>query len=128
VTAVKVVDASAVAAMLFGEPEGVAIGAELEGVSITAPTLLVFEIGNICIKKMRRFPEKRLTLISALGLYARLNIDLAEVDLKGITLLADQSGLSAYDASCLWLARTLSVELVTLDRRLDAAAKRIVLV
>jgi predicted nucleic acid-binding protein len=125
VTAVKVVDASAVAAMLFGEPEGVAVGAELEGASLAAPALLVFEIGNICIKKLRRFPEKRSATVSALGLFARMNIDLAEVDLIGVTLLADQSGLSAYDASYLWLARNLNAELVTLDRRLAAAAGQI---
>jgi predicted nucleic acid-binding protein len=35
--------------------------------------------------------------------------------------LAVQSGLSAYDASYLWLARHHDAELVTLDKKLQAA-------
>jgi predicted nucleic acid-binding protein len=37
--------------------------------------------------------------------------------------LALETGLTAYDASYLWLARRLGAELVTLDKALDAAAK-----
>jgi predicted nucleic acid-binding protein len=36
--------------------------------------------------------------------------------------LAEATGLTAYDASYLWLARTLNAELVTLDRKLAAAS------
>ena len=36
--------------------------------------------------------------------------------------LAERIGLTAYDASYLWLARRTGAELVTLDRRLAAAA------
>ncbi len=35
--------------------------------------------------------------------------------------LAEAAGLTAYDASRLWLARSLGAELVTLDRKLAAA-------
>ncbi|HZT90151.1 MAG TPA: type II toxin-antitoxin system VapC family toxin [Stellaceae bacterium] len=35
--------------------------------------------------------------------------------------LAEAAGLTAYDASYLWLARALGAELVTLDRKLAAA-------
>lgn len=37
--------------------------------------------------------------------------------------LARRTGLSAYDASYLWLARHLGAELVTLDAKLANAAK-----
>ena len=44
------------------------------------------------------------------------------VDQAGVVVLATATGLTAYDASYLWLARHLQAELVTLDRRLAAAA------
>jgi predicted nucleic acid-binding protein len=47
-------------------------------------------------------------------------IKLAGASLVAPSLLA--TGLSAYDASYLWLARDLDVELVTLDRQLAKAA------
>ncbi len=36
--------------------------------------------------------------------------------------LAEAAGLTAYDASYLWLSRALDAELVTLDQKLAAAA------
>lgn len=42
--AVNVVDASAVAALLFGEPEAAAVAERLRGCDLAAPALLPFEI------------------------------------------------------------------------------------
>jgi predicted nucleic acid-binding protein len=39
-----------------------------------------------------------------------------------VVLLAEATKLSFYDASYLWLSRSLGVPLVTLDRRLEDAA------
>jgi predicted nucleic acid-binding protein len=36
--------------------------------------------------------------------------------------LDEETGLTAYDASYLWLSRTLGAELITLGRRLQVAA------
>jgi len=44
------------------------------------------------------------------------------VDPDAVLLLAIETGPSAYDASCLWLARSRGAELVTLDKTLAAAA------
>jgi predicted nucleic acid-binding protein len=44
------------------------------------------------------------------------------VDHPRILDLAEATGLTAYDASYLWLARALGAELVTLDRKLAAAS------
>ena len=41
-------------------------------------------------------------------------------------MLANATGLTAYDASCLWLAASLGADLVTLDRRLAAAVEPLV--
>ena len=44
------------------------------------------------------------------------------VNLQGVLQLAADTGLTAYDAAYLWLARTLAVELISLDDRLLAEA------
>jgi predicted nucleic acid-binding protein len=44
------------------------------------------------------------------------------VDYLASLALAEATGLTAYDASYLWLARSLGGELVTLDRKLAAAS------
>jgi predicted nucleic acid-binding protein len=44
------------------------------------------------------------------------------VDHDKIVELALETGLTAYDASYLWLARHLGAELVTLDKALETAA------
>ncbi|MGQ9365807.1 type II toxin-antitoxin system VapC family toxin [Azospirillum sp. A39] len=119
--AVKVVDASAVAAILFGEPEGQAVAARLMGGRLLAPALLAFEVANIALKKMRRHPDHRDALIAAHVLLDRMGIDVVDVDLADVLLLAERSGLTVYDAAYLWLARRMGAELVTLDRELQAA-------
>lgn len=120
--AVKVVDASAVGALLFGEPEAEAIVTRLAGATLTAPALFPFEVANIALKKIRRHPEQRPSLLAGYALLSRLPIDIAGVDQDAALRLAEQTGLTAYDASYLWLARTLGAELITLDKRLQAAS------
>jgi uncharacterized protein with PIN domain len=65
--AVKVVDASALAALLFGEPEAEAVAARLDGARLVAPSLLGFELANVCLIKTRRHPEQREALTAAFG-------------------------------------------------------------
>jgi predicted nucleic acid-binding protein len=117
----KVVDASALGALLFGEPEGAAIAGRLGEAGLIAPALLHFEVANLCLKKMRRHPEQRDALVTAFGLLEQMEVGIAEVDHAEVLSLAERIGLTAYDASYLWLARRTGAELVTLDRRLEAA-------
>jgi len=44
------------------------------------------------------------------------------IDHDDVLDLAARTGLTAYDASYLWLARQLGADLVTLDRQLERAA------
>jgi predicted nucleic acid-binding protein len=119
---VKVVDASAIAALMFGEPDARDAPARLRGASLAAPALLPFEIASVCLKKLMRHPEQRELLLAASRLFNRLEIAQHNVELQGVVELARQAGLSAYDASYLWLARHLRAELVTLDARLARAS------
>ena len=120
--AAKVVDASALGALLFGEPDGAAVALRLQGTSLIAPALLPFEVASTCLKKMRRHPDQRGALMIAFGMLERMEIDVVEVDHGEALGLAERTGLTAYDASYLWLARKTESELVTLDRQLAAAA------
>ncbi len=120
--AVKVVDASALAALLFGEPEAEDVAGRLGGARLVAPALLGFELANVCLIKSRRHPEQQAALMAALRLRGRLGVEPVAVDHDGTVQLAVATGLTAYDASYLWLSRQLGAELVTLDRQLAKAA------
>jgi predicted nucleic acid-binding protein len=73
--AVKVVDASALAALLFGEPEAEKVARALDGARLVAPGLLAFELANVCRVKCRRHPEQRDALLAAFQLRSRLEIE-----------------------------------------------------
>lgn len=113
-----VVDASALAAMAFGEPEGTALQAYLHRETLIAPTILDYELVNVALKKVRR-GRASLAQVGLL-LAAALHVPVRRLPVPGdeVFALADQTGLTAYDASYLWLARNRDAELVTLDRRL----------
>lgn len=121
-TGIKVVDASALAALLFAEPEAEAIAERLTGARLAAPSLLDYELANVCLTKIRRQPRQREALRAAFRLARRLSIATVAVDHAATLDLAEATGLTAYDASYLWLARALGGELVTLDRKLAAAS------
>jgi predicted nucleic acid-binding protein len=122
VTAIKVVDASALAALLFAEPQAEAIAGRLEGARLAAPSLLGFELANVCLTKIRRQPSQRDALLAAFRLAHRLRVETVTVDHTATVDLADATGLTAYDASYLWLAQALKAELVTPDQKLAAAS------
>jgi predicted nucleic acid-binding protein len=117
-----VIDASALAAVLFGEPEGPKVAKQLGDSALVTPTLFSYEIANICWKKLRRHPEKRAALLEGYSFLGRMEIEEVEVSVPEALLLADRENLTVYDASYLWLSRKLGVELVTLDSDLNAAA------
>ena len=60
--------------------------------------------------------------IKAFDFARRLAIQIVEVEHLAVVELARKTGFTTYDASYLWLARHLPGELVTLDRRMQAAA------
>lgn len=119
---VKVVDASAIGALVFGEPAADEIAAKLSGATLAAPALLAFEIANIAAKKLRRHPEQRAAVLAAHALSLLLSIENVAVDIAAVLSVAEETRLTVYDASYLWLARELHSDLVTLDAELNAAA------
>jgi predicted nucleic acid-binding protein len=121
-----VVDASALAAVVFQEPKGEAIRDYLNGAFVFAPPLLRFEMANVAWKKVRQQPARGAEILGALAAVdRRSNISWQDVQLIDVVLIARASGLSVYDASYRWLAGSLGAELVTLDERLAAASAAI---
>ncbi len=118
----KVIDASALAAVAFNEPEGAGVVADTEGEDLSAPRLLPFELTNIAWKKIRQRPDAAATITGHLRDALALPVALLDVDCEAILQLAVTEKLTAYDASYLWLARHLGVSLVTLDRDLTKLA------
>jgi predicted nucleic acid-binding protein len=121
----KVVDASAIVALLFNELKREEIVARLRDATLRAPSLIGFEVANACLKKIRAAPAEREALIEAFSLLDALSISLETVNLDGAIVLAERMKLSLYDASYLWLAHARGAELVTLDDRLARADENI---
>src|SRR5271154_1972915 len=88
-TAVKVVDASALAAVMFNEPAADEIARRVRGATLTAPTLLSYEIVNACVTRLRRHPDLRDQILEAFALQGGLAIETAEVDHTGGLALAE---------------------------------------
>ena len=109
------------------ELRAVAVLAPLLGGGSHVPDLWPIEIANVLLTKTRR----RLLAASEADEVWR-TIRMIPVEFHAISIeqietsirpLAQQHGLSSYDASYLDLARRLGVPLATLDRKLRAAAE-----
>jgi predicted nucleic acid-binding protein len=120
---VIVVDASALGALVFGEPRAEEISARLSGAQMVAPALLWFELASICMKKINAHPQLLNHLFDAFLLALHLPIEVIEVDQEQTVKIAIQTGLTTYDASYVWLAREVNGELITLDKVMLRALK-----
>ncbi len=120
--AVKLVDPSALGALVFGEPEAETVAKQLLTFTLVAPQLLWFELANITFKKAAKHPGLVDQIREAFRMAERLTIEMLAVDHLDVIDLAAQARLTTYDASYLWLARKTGGELVTLDKRLSKAA------
>jgi predicted nucleic acid-binding protein len=115
---VKVVDASALGALVFGEPDAPEVAARLKESVMVAPHLLWFELASIALKKAAMHAAYAEQIRAAFRMAGRLAIELLAVDHLEVIELAAKARLTTYDASYLWLARKTGGELVTLDKRL----------
>ena len=115
---ILVVDASAIAAVLFDEPEGATVRAHRKDETLLAPALLDYELANAACQRVKRRRAGTGEIVALLALLPALGIHRVDVPAAEAAALATQTGLSAYDAAYLWLAMIKDAELVTLNRRL----------
>lgn len=119
-----VVDASAVAAVAFGEPAaGQVVSLVADGV-LHAPTLLPYELASVARRKAAREPTRAGDILQALDMALRLDVRWVDVDQRTAVKLALEEGITAYDAAYLCVAMALSAPLLTLDHVLERAARR----
>lgn len=118
----KVVDASVVVALAFGEPLALTARDLLQGAVLYAPDLLPYEICNAALAKSRRYPGQAAAIVAGTSLALALEVNLKSVPAAELLELAMESGLTAYDAAYLWLARRLKCQLLTFDQRLARVA------
>lgn len=121
--AAKVVDASVLGALIFGEPRAEEALSLLKGAELYAPPLLAYELTSVARKKALRYPQIEEKIFRALEIGLSLEINWTEVDHVEVLRLALDTGLTTYDASYLYLARSLGLPLITFDERLAAWAK-----
>lgn len=121
---IAVVDASALAAIVFNEPMAELIRDRLANRQLVAPRLLAYELLNTAAKKIRRHPEQAAAVRAgvARALADDVVIYWTDVEPGPVLDLAVTTGLTAHDATYLWLAKHLDAELVTLDGELGRAA------
>ena len=113
-----VVDASAVAAILFDEPESATIRAHIRGETVIAPHLIDYELANASWKRIRKNPASEFQVLGMLDGLNGIGMRRVAVPPTDVAALAVKTGLTAYDAAYLWLAMAEDIELVTLDNQL----------
>ena len=119
-----VVDTSALAALVFGEPEAESVAKKMTGFNLIAPHLLWYELASVCLKKIKQNPEKYRAILHAFELADNLQIELANVDHTAVVVLAHETSLTSYDAAYLWLSRECGALLITLDQQLKKQSRK----
>ena len=119
----RVVDASVFAAAYFRERRRAEARRLIAGGGLVAPTLLNYELANIAGKKLESAPQRQEFILESLQTFLRLNVQLRDVDYRQVVELAALTGLTAYDASYLYVARELNLPLITFDLQLARVAR-----
>jgi predicted nucleic acid-binding protein len=97
------------------EPGGEDAARRLHDASLIAPPLLELEFTNVCLMKQRFGKATPAQVQTAFSLRRHFMIEILPVDHVSVFNLALATGLTAYNASYLLLARQQNAELVTLD-------------
>lgn len=118
-----VTDASVLLAVIADEPEKARLIEQTAGRELVAPHSVHWEVGNAFSAMLRR---KRTTLelaLRALEVYRNIPIRFLDVDLAESLRLAAELNLYAYDAYLVRCSIQYRLPLISLDRKLLAAAR-----
>lgn len=117
-----VIDTSAVIAVIANEPEKPSIVEHTLGANLIAPASVHWEVGNAFSAMFKR---RRISLSQAkeaIKSYERIVFRFIDVDLGQSLELSDRLDMYGYDAYVLACALNLRSPLLTLDKKLAAAA------
>lgn|SRR3990167_3566835 len=116
-----VIDASAISAVIFQEPDAFVIEKQIKDSGLIAPTLIDYEVGAVLLKKLKLYPKSRDELLRSFEIFLSFSIAKTKVHINNVTYLAEKTGLTVYDASYLWLSLEHEIPLITLDFQLASA-------
>jgi len=112
--------------MLLVEQEATWVDEQTAGHDLVAPAILLFELGNVFWKRLRRQASDADQLIAIWAAWtASFPVQLVEPDPVSTLRLAHQSGLTFYDASYVSVAQARDADLVSLDAQLVRTARRL---
>jgi len=120
-----VIDTSALIAVIVGEPERNGILSLTSGHTLIGPGSIPWEIGNAF---SAMFKQNRLSIDEAergLAIFEKIPIRYIQSDFNRSLTISKQVNLYAYDAYFLDCALRCSAPLLTLDRTLKAAARKL---
>ena len=120
-----VIDASAIIAVIASEPQREALIELTRGADLLAPHSVHWEIGNAFSAMLRRKRIRLEQAFAALQAYKAIPLRFLDVDLRASLEIADTLGIYAYDAYLIRCALWYNAPLMTLDRDLIQAARRL---
>ena len=122
-----VLDTSALLAILLGEASKAQLIELTKGQSLIAPQSLHWEVANAFSAKFKRNPPL-LSLVeaqAALEIYKHIPLRFVEIDFARAVEIAFDLNIYAYDAYLIACAQKKKCALLSLDRGLKHAAKRV---
>src|SRR5574337_369622 len=120
-----VVDTSAIIAVLTNEQHKRQMVEVAKGTELIAPASIPWEIGNAFSAMFKRKRMNVRQAKAALRAYEKIPIQLIDIPLGDALDLAAQLGIYAYDAYVIQCALKHKSPLLTLDRDLCRAARRV---
>ena len=120
-----VIDASAILAVIVGEPERDRIVEMTGGHNLVGPGSIPWEIGNALSSMLKQHRVGIEEVQQGLSIFQSIAIRYLEVDLGNALSIAHSANLYAYDAYFLDCVARHAAPLLTLDRPLRRAADKI---
>ena len=120
-----VIDTSALIAVILGEPERNRIIQMTEGNTLIGPGSIPWEMGNAF---SAMFKQNKITLhegVKAMAIFESIPVKYCKADFVHAIKISKKENLYAYDAYFLDCSIRYNAPLLTLDKKLVDAAKRI---
>jgi predicted nucleic acid-binding protein len=120
-----VTDTSVIIAVITGAEEKVQLVEVTRNRGIIAPASVHWEVGNAFSSLLKRRQVTHLEVAEALEAYEEIPIRFLDVDLSAALRIASELSIYAYDAYLIACARQTGAPLLSLDRGLIKAARRV---